>query len=293
MYKLDIIACGDYAANVAENETPADLRADVNAVCRERPRRIDRYTQLALLGSARCVGEQPLSPRTGLYMGSRFASLSNAITMHEQMIGRGDTPKPAHFINSLSNSASFYVARNLELSGRNQFVSRGDASTVATLQVASLDLLSGTVDEALVGIVEEAVTPLAHHRQRLAVSTDSNTQGEGSHWLRLARSGSGATALGQVDQLRCLADSDALQQWLQAMQSEQEGTLLFAAPTCRAAVADLWQGGWFDPSLAYYPAISAGALLAFVQSPPYGVRALLCVTGDEDGRWHVVRVSCG
>ncbi len=293
MDKLDILACGDYYASITDELPPADLRAEVNAACRERPRRIDRYTQLALLGSARCVGEQPLAPRTGLYMGSRFASLSNAITMHEQMIGHGDTPKPAHFINSLSNSASFYVARNLELSGRNQFVSRGDASTVAALQLASLDLLSGTVDEALVGIVEEAVTPLLHHSQRLGVEDAGTTLGEGSHWLRLVRSGSGAAALGQVDQLLCLADTDALRQWLHTMQSEREGTLLFAAPTCLPAVAGLWQGGWFEPPLAYYPAISAGALLAFVQQAPTGAGTLLCVTGDEEGRWHVVRVTCG
>ena len=44
------------------------IEARVNAVTRERYRRIDRFVQLALLGAAECVGGRPLASDCGLYL---------------------------------------------------------------------------------------------------------------------------------------------------------------------------------------------------------------------------------
>ena len=125
---LEILALGDHYQTVDPEQGLANLKPAATEVCRDRFRRIDRFTQLALIGSARCVQSADPGPKTGLYIGSRFASTGNTIAVHEKMVSAGVVPKPANFINTLSNSAGYFVARNLGLGDRNLFVSRGDAS---------------------------------------------------------------------------------------------------------------------------------------------------------------------
>ncbi|MBV1888905.1 MAG: hypothetical protein KUG67_01510, partial [Proteobacteria bacterium] len=184
---LNVIALGDYYATISDMDGLPEVRNEVNEVCHERFRRIDRFIQLCLLGSARCVNQDMLNRNTGLYIGSRFAAICNTIQVQEQMFVKKQIPRPANFINTLSNSAGYYVARNFQLEGKNLFVSRGNASLEAALQLASLDLLSGRVEQALVGVVDEGVLPVADHCLRLGVPTDT-ALAEGSHWFLLSRS---------------------------------------------------------------------------------------------------------
>lgn len=291
---LDILAAADYYHAAASQPLLPDLREAVNALCRERPRRIDRYTQLALLGALRCAANITLPPTTGLYMGSRFASLSNTIAMHQQMIEQGDSPKPAHFINSLSNSAGYYVARNLNLQQRNLFISRADASLIATLQIAALDIYSAAITHALVGIVEEAVLPVQQHCLRLGV--DLQTQlGEGSHWLVLTKSSAAndqSMVLGQIDELLTLPDTFALTAWLAAMKVFDANCQLYApVPTRKQFQCELNAIAPFAPELAYYPAVTACALQRFLFAKDNHAGTLLCVIADEQRRFHVLRLS--
>lgn len=290
---LDIVAAADYYHAVASLPLLPDLREAVNALCRERPRRIDRYTQLALLGAMRCVANTKLPPSTGLYMGSRFASLSNTIAMHQQMIEQGESPKPAHFINSLSNSAGYYVARNLNLQQRNMFVSRADASLMATLQIAALDIVSANITHALVGIVEEAVLPAPQHCLRLGV--DPKTElGEGSHWLVVTKSSAAndqSMVLGQIDELLTLPDALALTEWLAGMKELAGNCQLYAPlPTREKFQRELNAIAPFAPELAYYPAVTACALQRFLFAKDNCAGTLLCVIADEQQRFHVLRL---
>ena len=108
-------------------------------VCREHFRRVDRFIQLALLGSGRCVAGQELAPDLALYLGSGLGPMSNNITTQQQLIRDRLLPKPFNFINTLGNSAGYYVAKNLGLNGQNLFISRRGASFQATLVAALVD----------------------------------------------------------------------------------------------------------------------------------------------------------
>lgn len=297
---FDILASGHYYSDPSSQQALPDIREQVNAICRERPRRIDRYTELALLGSARCLDGKTVPPSTGLYLGSRFASLSNTIAMHRQMITQGETPKPAHFINSLSNSAGYYVARNLALQDRNLFVSRTDASLIAALQLAALDLSSAAISHALIGIVEEAVIPQQEHCKRLGVP-EQTPLGEGSHWLLLAPCANknsprneNAATLGRLDNILSLPDKAALQRWLDEMTANSPNCQVYApAPTWEQHAHQLQGITRFTPPLAYYPAVTAGALLVFLNDdyPQNQANNLLCVIADSDQRFHVLRAQ--
>jgi len=295
---LEIISVGDHYQTVDPDQGLANLKAAAAEVCRERFRRIDRFTQLALIGSGRCVQntaqsteDVELDSQTGLYIGSRFASGGNTIKVHEQMISAGIVPKPASFINTLSNSAGYFVARNLGLEGRNLFVSRGDASIVAALQLAAMDMATGTVSQALVGAVDEAVLPLSHHRFRLGLKPET-VMGEGSHWLLVAPENS-ANSLATVTEMETLRDEAALAGWLDGLDSSREYQVSLSpwtkqkmASTCLKSREILTD---FDPGLAAYPGYASGAMIRYLKTGAQ--RPLIIIAADTDGRFHVVMVQ--
>ncbi|WP_328188667.1 beta-ketoacyl synthase N-terminal-like domain-containing protein [Marinobacter sp. OP 3.4] len=289
---LTIQALGDFYRTIDPDRGPDPLRETLAAVSRERFRRIDRYTQLALIGSGRCVGDTGLASDTGLYIGSRFASLSNTITVHQQMVAGGSVPKPANFINTLSNSAGYYVARNLGLDGRNLFVSRQDASLIAALQLAVADLAGGSIRQALVGVVDESSMPLEEHRRRLDVAPGTPL-GEGSHWFRVSPHNRRASAedsepgLATLSHLATLANEEALSDWMEEASADGAGIWWPEQDTdLPAPVAHLPR---YQAGLACYPAAMGGAIVRYLEGGQQ--HPLLLLAPDGANRYHGVRLN--
>ncbi|HEY3644603.1 MAG TPA: hypothetical protein VGM16_04625 [Gammaproteobacteria bacterium] len=183
---IRVTAVSHYLHPVREGEPLPSLDVALKEVCREHFRRIDRFIQLALLGSARCARGHSLASDCGLYLGSGLGPMVNNIACQEQLVHEHELPTPFSFINTLGNSAGYYVAKNLGLSGQNLFISRRGASFAAVLEAALVDLEAGVLGQALVGVVEEVTTPLAEHRRRQGLPADTAVA-EGSHWLLLER----------------------------------------------------------------------------------------------------------
>lgn len=190
--KAGLLAAGDYFAPLADDAPLPALDAALREVGAGSFRRIDRFVQLALLGAARCARGHNLRPGCGVYIGSSLGPLSSNIRVQETMLGTREWPMPFHFVNTLGSSAGFYIASSFNLSGPSLFVSRRGASLAAVLETALTDLATGVVEQALVGVVEEAPLPLAAQRRRLAVAADMPLA-EGSHWLLLGGVGDRAT----------------------------------------------------------------------------------------------------
>lgn len=183
---IRVTAVSHYLQPVHEGEALPPLDAALREVCREKFRRIDRFIELALLGSGRCAKGCALAPDCGLYLGSGLGPMVNNIACQEQITRDRELPMPFDFINTLGNSAGYYVAKNLGLSGQNLFISRRGASFEAVLAAALVDIETGALHQALVGVVEEATTPFAEHRRRQGLAPDSAVA-EGSHWLLLEK----------------------------------------------------------------------------------------------------------
>lgn len=288
---FEVLASGEYyaalgtACDAGEHE---DLRPLLTEVCGERFRRIDRFTQLALLGSARCVHGRELPPNTGLYISSGFGSIANTVSVQQQIFVERRVPKPLNFINTLSNSAGYYVARNLGLQARNQFAGRDAAPMEAALQLATLDLELGNIEQALVGVVDEASIPFDEHARRLGVERDV-VLAEGSHWLLLgpATHGESALLLGEV---RTLYDVGELKDWFAGIEPVAGAQVWFASgKKTDAGLRELCSLRDLDaPVLGAYPSITAGVVLQFLHRT--GGTELLTVAPD-DGRFHVMRYA--
>jgi len=161
------------------------LNSTLKAISGTNIRRVDRLTQLALIGSFQCKSGIVFPKATGLYLSSIYGSISNTAAVLAEIYQHGQLPKPLNFINSVSNAACFYLAKHLGILANNQFVSRDYFTLEAALKLACIDLEIGNIEAALVGLVCEVDQNQKHHRQRLNID-QKYTLAEGSHWLYLS-----------------------------------------------------------------------------------------------------------
>ncbi|MGV3708152.1 MAG: beta-ketoacyl synthase N-terminal-like domain-containing protein [Gemmatimonas sp.] len=162
------------------------IDARVNAVTRERYRRIDRFVQLTLLGAAECARGAALARDCGLYLSSGVGPITSNVLVQDAIHRDSRMPMPFSFVNTLGSSACYHVAKELELTGEAIMVARGETSFSAALACAHADLASGVSSQILIGAVEECVLPTERHRALLRRDASMNVA-EGSHWLLLER----------------------------------------------------------------------------------------------------------
>lgn len=179
-----IVSSGAFYNEVAQDEL-LDLKQLVTETCGRKFRRIDRFIQLALIGSHRCTDEQTLKHDTGLYLGSGEGPKSNIHKSLELVYKHKEPLMPLNFINMVSNASSFYIAQALDISGANIFASDQHFAFNRALKLAQLDMQSSICNMALVGCVDECSEPLDIQKRLLNAKADDKIA-EGSYWLLLS-----------------------------------------------------------------------------------------------------------
>lgn len=166
-------------------EAPRPLREAVKALCPQAPRRLNRYTELALLGALGCANQAgiELPAHCGLFLATGQGYGEDVLRLLEGMLVQGQSPMPVEFINVSGSSAGFYLAQVLGLRGRNLATSAGPVSFEAALELA-WTALSAEPGLALVGGVDDAGYPLASHRSLLGL-TPEQAVAELSSWVLL------------------------------------------------------------------------------------------------------------
>lgn len=165
MTMLGIRAVGGDAwpAADARNAAVSLLKA-----ARKRPRRTNRFIDIALAGAVDCCRQQELPNACGIYLATRHG---DAIDTREEILHMQNEhrlPMPVAFINLSGNIAGFYIANALKVTGPNVSLSADQNVFLRALELAALDLESGVTEAALVGQV------------------DDTAEGASSHWLLLA-----------------------------------------------------------------------------------------------------------
>lgn len=220
MLTARIRARGNYYTPACEqDDVLPSLRSALTEVCRRRYRRLDRFIQLALIGSGRCTAGHTPGRECGIYLGVGNGPISSNIKVQQALFVEQELPMPFAFVNTLGSSSGFYIADNLGLDASAVVVSGRQNSLGAALTCAMLDLAIGAVEQALVGVVEVLALPLSAQRERLAVRPD-RPLAEGSHWWLLEKGSphdpgprfhlhsqlDGSTLVSALDARRC-ADS--------------------------------------------------------------------------------------
>ena len=131
----------------------AALKQGLSPYVSSPPRRIDRLSLLALLGAA------PLKPvlqiDSAVYLAATYPARPNMFALLDAVCVHNRLPKPFEFVNSVSNAAGFHVAQQLGINGPNLFIGAGAQVWRDLLELASCDLESAQVQQALLLLVDE------------------------------------------------------------------------------------------------------------------------------------------
>jgi hypothetical protein len=289
-----IYACGNYCAAAAE---PAvELKGLVKEITGEAVRRIGRFIQLALIGAGRCAQAGPVPAETAVYFASGRGDFETTVEVMAALFRHGGAPKPLAFVNTVSNAACYYVARSLKLQSRSNFVCNRCLAFESVLQLALMDVETGSATSALVGSVDAVTNPLPEHRQRLHLAGDTPLA-EGSHWLWLGPARTDRPRLGEVVAVEQFSERGALLAWIAAQQLRaadcafSAGQFLEgdAAASLRQA-SGLTQDFHYRAGCGYYDSQSGAAIAQFLGSTTPCQR-LLHVNADPAGCFSVMLVA--
>jgi hypothetical protein len=283
----------------AVHETLPELKELVVDAIGQPIRRISRFMQLALIGAGRCARGKGLPSDTAVYLASGRGDLEITIDVMKHVFCDGQAPKPLSFVNTVSNSAAFYVAKCLRLESRSAFVSSRYFAFEDALQLALVDFQLGTVSSALIGAVDNAVLPLDAHRQRLELD-DTAALAEGSHWLWLTRDAdaeANVNAQIKVHDVYSASDREQLMRWIVAQRLDTAATSLsagqyvsasdFAAIQSASGIQNTFD---YRQSREYYASQSAAAIAAFAGWDGQS-QTLLHINSDSLGRFAAMLVG--
>lgn len=271
-----------------EDELPA-LKAEVKASCGRHIRRIDRFIQLAMIGSHRCLNNSPMAVDNpcSLYLASGDSPKSNTITALQQVFLFRQPLKPLQFINLVSNAAAFYIGQSLGIHGSSIFTSSPPFAIDNALHIAALDLADNSTRQALVGIVDECAEPVFIQREMLGLA-DNAPVGEGSYWFHLGKTPD--NALAQILENRYFTDRE---QALAFAKSQCHGHSLVATgkgikPEDAHFFDAIGGKSWhYMHDLARHSSATGYALHTFLQHAEHG-RHLLHIDLSHEGHCNVL-----
>lgn len=124
------------------------------------PRRVDRLTWQCLLAAAPLADR--LRPSCGVYLASHYPSRDTMTSLLNNVCIKQLQPMPFEFINSVSNAAGFYLARQFGLDGPNLCLGSHSGIWPQLLQLAHADLSTDQATQALLINCQEDIAGNSH-----------------------------------------------------------------------------------------------------------------------------------
>ncbi|MGY2573614.1 hypothetical protein [Vibrio sp. C8] len=188
-----------------------DIKQECKKVASSYIRRTDRFIQLGILGVS---GIQDLSTNTALYLVSGQGDLSVFCRSCEQRYIEKTPPKPVDFINSLSNTAGFYISKFLGLDSSNLNLSHQGFVVENALRLSDVKLSLKRESQILLGGIDELPSESSSPHCYLNLNDDVKI-GEGSNWLLLSKEES--NALAQVVHVSEMMDYKGFTRYLESI----------------------------------------------------------------------------
>ncbi len=185
------------------------LKNELSLYTDEYFRRVNRFILLSLLGARQCIHEHTLDADTAVYLTTEHGNLGETAAVLDEIYADHSLPKPFGFINTMSSTAAFYLARNLGIKGRNITVSSQHLSFERGLELLKVDFVGGVERSALIGGVDEA----ALSRTALKENADRPWRVvDGSGWLYITPEKDGAS--GAVTEIQSFRNGPSCMNWI-------------------------------------------------------------------------------
>jgi len=256
-------------------------------------RRANRFVLLSLAGACRCAHGHGIKNETAVYLTTENGNLGDTETVLDQIFHQHQFPLPYNFINTMSNTASFYVAQNLKLFGRNLTFSSKQLSFERGIELMRSDLLCGSVEEALIGGVDEACFSKQQFEAKFQRPCGVFDLVEGSCWLLVRKNAQ--NAMGEISALESFNDLPGAIAWLQQRSFSRPVVvsygLLVGGREREAIAARLPAPAEFDhiAALGYHDSATASGATAFLERYPSG--SWVHVNKDFRGQFVVLNVE--
>jgi hypothetical protein len=270
-----------------------EIKAEVSRHFEIHFRRANRFVLICLAGVCHCVEGHVLPKNTAVFLTTENGNLGDTETVLQQIYHKHEFPMPYNFINTMSNTASFYVSQSLGLLGRNITFSSKLLSFERGLELLRCDLLSGTIDTALLGGADEACFSRQQFEAKFARPYAAYNMVEGSGWLLIKSARDGAH--GHIRHLESFDRLEETVKWIAGQSFEQPTCLAFGmlpdTGTRRAIAEILPDATPFDyiAEQGYFDSATACGVVAFMQRS--GPGCLVHVNQDSRGQFVIMVVQ--
>jgi len=232
MIYIHQVGCINY-----KEDQSVDLKAECKLVAPKFIRRTDDFIQLGILGVEQIAKKTQVNPKTALYLTSGQGNTGVFMRLCEQQLITKVPPKPVDFINSLSNTAGFYISQFLNLENKNNNLSHRGFVVEMGLLLAKSELLLNKEEWILLGGVDQLLPSDDFNRCILGLD-ESIPLGQGSNWMLLNKSSK--AALARIDLTNKELDKTQLKTYLKQLGYQSHNTQLgFAMLTDKPVIAEL------------------------------------------------------
>lgn len=118
-------------------------------------RRTDRFCMLALWGAIECLKNHEVPNNMPLFLVSNSGGRATMKSLKECVITENHLPQPYTFINTLTNTASFLIAKAFSIVSENYVLSAGPNTFNTAIKFIAQSQLLHTKQKVLLGFVEE------------------------------------------------------------------------------------------------------------------------------------------
>lgn len=270
-------------------KTPADTIKELDAEVRRQTgihfRRVNRFILMAIYGAHRCADGRNLDKATAVWLTTENGTVGDTEKGLGQLFGQGIYPKPYNFINTMTNTAAFYIAQSLGLDSPNMTLSSKEFAFERGLTLAKSDLRRRSVSGFLIGGVDEAVFSENNLKGRFGDNLK-----DGSAWLYITDMKS--QAIGAITEIRYFISEMETVHWLASLDLPKEPILAFGV-RISAEEQSAWQAR--VPGAHRFDHIS---LYGYFDSAPAACIGLFfnefknrtCLHINRDGRGHYMAV---
>jgi hypothetical protein len=245
-------------------------------------RRVNRFILLSLAGAHQCVADHATGPDTAVCLTTENGTVGDTETTLGQLFHDRSYPKPYNFINTMSNTAAFYIAQSLKLQSRNITMSAVQFAFERGLELMRTDLRRGSAENALVGGVDEALFSEDNLQSRFGERLV-----DGSAWIYLSRDKH--SAIGEMRDIKSFSGMPGAMAWLQGQDLPAHPVLAFGLRVS-AQEQQQWRSIYhgaetFDyiKEYGYFDSAPACGICGFFQR--YTNKTLAHVNKDASGRY--------